>query len=53
VQTILGPLRWDQTGAPQSDFLLAQWQNGKSEIVLPKDVATSETVVNPKPAWAS
>jgi branched-chain amino acid transport system substrate-binding protein len=52
VQTILGQLRWDQTGAPQSDFLLAQWQDGKSEIVLPKDVATAETVVNPKPAWA-
>jgi ABC-type branched-subunit amino acid transport system substrate-binding protein len=24
VDTILGPLSWDQTGAPQSDFLLAQ-----------------------------
>jgi branched-chain amino acid transport system substrate-binding protein len=53
VQTILGPLHWDQTGAPQSDFLLAQWQGGESKIVLPKDVATSDTVVNPKPAWQS
>jgi len=53
VQTILGPLRWDQTGAPQSDFLLAQWQGGESKIVLPKDVATSDTVVNPKPGWKS
>jgi branched-chain amino acid transport system substrate-binding protein len=51
VDTILGKLRWDQTGAPQSDFLLAQWQQGKSEIVLPKDVATTDTVVNPKPDW--
>src|SRR6266545_2828755 len=51
VDTILGPLRWDQTGAPQSDFLLAQWQNGKSEIVLPKDVATTDSVVLPKPDW--
>jgi len=51
VDTILGPLRWDATGAPQSDFLLAQWQNGESEIVLPKEVATTETVVVPKPDW--
>jgi branched-chain amino acid transport system substrate-binding protein len=51
VDTILGPLRWDQTGAPQSDFLLAQWQNGESEIVLPKEVATTKTVVLPKPNW--
>ena len=51
VDTILGPLRWDETGAPQSDFLLAQWQNGESEIVLPKEVATTETVVVAKPDW--
>jgi branched-chain amino acid transport system substrate-binding protein len=51
VDTILGPLSWDATGAPQSDFLLAQWQNGKSEIVLPKEVATADSVVLPKPDW--
>jgi branched-chain amino acid transport system substrate-binding protein len=51
VDTILGPLSWDQTGAPQSDFLLAQWQGGKSEIVLPEGVATADSVVLPKPAW--
>jgi branched-chain amino acid transport system substrate-binding protein len=51
VDTILGPLRWDETGAPQSDFLLAQWQNGESEIVLPKEVATTDNVVVPKPDW--
>jgi branched-chain amino acid transport system substrate-binding protein len=51
VDTILGPLSWDETGAPQSDFLLAQWQGGKSEIVLPKDVATTDNVVLPKPDW--
>jgi branched-chain amino acid transport system substrate-binding protein len=51
VDTILGPLRWDATGAPQSDFLLAQWQNGESEIVLPKEVATTDNVVVPKPDW--
>jgi branched-chain amino acid transport system substrate-binding protein len=51
VDTILGTLSWDETGAPQQAFLLAQWQNGNEEIVLPEDVATSDTIVNPKPAW--
>ena len=51
VDTILGPLRWDATGAPQSDFLLAQWQSGKSQIILPKDVATADQAVAPKPDW--
>ena len=51
VPTILGPLSWDETGAPQSNFLLAQWQKGKAEIVLPRDVATSPTITFPKPAW--
>jgi branched-chain amino acid transport system substrate-binding protein len=51
VDTILGPLRWDATGAPQSDFLLAQWQGGKSEIILPKEVATTDKAVHPKPDW--
>lgn len=51
VDTILGPLSWNAAGAPQQAFLLAQWQNGKEEIVLPTDAATSQTIVNPKPAW--
>ncbi|MEJ2292881.1 MAG: amino acid ABC transporter substrate-binding protein [Deinococcales bacterium] len=51
VPTILGNLSWDKTGAPQSAFLLAQWQKGKAEIVLPREVATSPTITFPKPAW--
>jgi branched-chain amino acid transport system substrate-binding protein len=46
VDTILGTLSWDDTGAPEQAFLLAQWQNGDEEIVLPEDAATSETIVN-------
>jgi branched-chain amino acid transport system substrate-binding protein len=52
VETILGELSWDETGAPQQAFLLAQWQNGDEEIVLPEDAATSDTIVNPKPPWS-
>jgi branched-chain amino acid transport system substrate-binding protein len=51
VDTILGTLSWDDTGAPEQAFLLAQWQNGDEEIVLPDDAKTSDTIVNPKPAW--
>jgi branched-chain amino acid transport system substrate-binding protein len=52
VDTILGTLSWDETGAPEQAFLLAQWQNGDEEIVLPEDAATSDTIVNPKPGWS-
>jgi branched-chain amino acid transport system substrate-binding protein len=52
VETILGELTWDETGAPQSAFILAQWQSGAPEVVLPLEVATSEEIINPKPNWA-
>jgi branched-chain amino acid transport system substrate-binding protein len=52
VDTILGTLSWDETGAPQQAFLLAQWQNGNEEVVLPDSTATSTTIVNPKPGWS-
>jgi branched-chain amino acid transport system substrate-binding protein len=51
VRTILGPLSWDSTGAPRQAFLLAQWQKGKSQIVLPKVIATSKKIIFPKPPW--
>ena len=51
VRTILGPLSWDKTGAPRQAFLLAQWQGGKSHIVLPKVIRTTKKIVFPKPGW--
>jgi branched-chain amino acid transport system substrate-binding protein len=51
VDTILGPLSWDKTGAPQQAFILAQWQGGTSKIVLPQDQANAPSIVNPKPNW--
>ena len=41
VETILGPLSWDEAGRPEGEFLIGQWQNGKPEIVLPEDAATT------------
>jgi branched-chain amino acid transport system substrate-binding protein len=51
VETILGPLTWDERGAPLSDFILAQWQDGAVQVVAPKAAATIDKVVYPKPEW--
>ncbi|MGH8894041.1 MAG: amino acid ABC transporter substrate-binding protein [Actinomycetes bacterium] len=51
IETILGPLSWNEKGEPQGKFILAQWQSGKVEVVGPTDVATTETIVYPKPDW--
>ncbi|GAA3816492.1 amino acid ABC transporter substrate-binding protein [Sphaerisporangium flaviroseum] len=51
VETILGPLSWEATGEPKGEFLLAQWQSGKVEVVGPAEVATTKNVVYPKPGW--
>jgi branched-chain amino acid transport system substrate-binding protein len=48
VDTILGPLTWDDQGRPEGEFLVGQWQNGVPEIVLPKEAATSDKIV---PTW--
>ncbi|MBO0845032.1 MAG: amino acid ABC transporter substrate-binding protein [Nocardioides sp.] len=50
VDTILGPLSWDDTGAPQGQFLIGQWLNGTAEIVLPPNVATAKPEVGWHPS---
>lgn len=52
VETILGPLKWDERGAPLGSFLLAQWQSGKVQIVSPEAAATAEKAIYPKPGWS-
>jgi branched-chain amino acid transport system substrate-binding protein len=51
VTTILGPLSWTEKGEPKGSFLLAQWQDGKVQVVAPKEAATTDKVINPKPGW--
>jgi branched-chain amino acid transport system substrate-binding protein len=46
VDTILGPLSWNENGSPKGEFLVGQWQNGKPEIVLPDEAATADQVIN-------
>jgi branched-chain amino acid transport system substrate-binding protein len=51
VETILGELSWNERGEPEQEFLLAQWQSGEPDIVLPEEVATTDQIIYPKPGW--
>jgi branched-chain amino acid transport system substrate-binding protein len=51
VPTIFGDLAWDERGVPEGSLLLAQWQGGKLQVVLPEDAASTDEIVFPKPAW--
>ena len=45
VDTIVGPLSWDETGRPQGDMLLAQFQDGAlSRSSAPSRAATTDDV---------
>jgi branched-chain amino acid transport system substrate-binding protein len=48
VDTILGPLTWDDQGRPEGEFLVGQWQSGVPEIILPKEAATTDKII---PGW--
>jgi branched-chain amino acid transport system substrate-binding protein len=45
VETILGPLSWDEAGRPQGDMMIGQWQSGTPVIVLPPEAATVPNIV--------
>ncbi len=49
-KTLVGDLSWDADGAPQGEYLLVQWINGKLTTVFPADTAQHAPVA-PKPAW--
>lgn len=50
VETVVGPLKWDKDGRPQSAHMIQQWVGGKIKIVLPADQKEAD-LVYPKPAW--
>lgn len=50
VDTVVGPLRWDETGRPQGAHLIQQYVDGKIQIVLPEDAREAE-LIYPKPTW--
>ena len=51
VETIVGPLSWDASGASQGDMLLAQFQKGEMRVIGPAEAATTKEIVYEKPAW--
>ncbi|HEY8454879.1 MAG TPA: amino acid ABC transporter substrate-binding protein [Actinopolymorphaceae bacterium] len=50
VETVVGPLSWDEAGRPQGAHMIQQWVDGKIQIVLPDEAAETEFTY-PKPAW--
>ena len=50
VQTIAGPLKFDEKGLPSPENFCIQVLNGNVEIVWPANVRTAEPVY-PKPPW--
>ncbi|BBH63660.1 branched-chain amino acid ABC transporter substrate-binding protein [Actinoplanes sp. OR16] len=50
VQTVVGPLTWDETGKPKGAHMIQQWIDDDIKIVLPAPVKEAEFVY-PKPAW--
>jgi branched-chain amino acid transport system substrate-binding protein len=50
VQTVVGPLRWDDRGRPQGAHMIQQWVHGKIQIVLPANQKEADLVF-PKPNW--
>jgi len=52
MMTVTGPVKFNPDGTNQKSLgPLAQWQNGKQEMVFPLDLAT-EPLVYPMPEWS-
>lgn len=49
--TIVGPLNFDNVGAPQGSYMLLQWQGDNFVIVGPRDRAEADPLPPPKPGW--
>lgn len=50
VDTVVGPLSWDEAGRPSGAHLILQYIDGEITTVLPEDVADAE-LLHPKPEW--
>ena len=50
VETVVGPLSWDEAGRPQSAHMIQQWVGGEIKIVLPEDLKEADFIF-PKPEW--
>jgi branched-chain amino acid transport system substrate-binding protein len=50
VDTVVGPLSWDEDGRPEGAHLIQQYVDGEITIVLPEDTAEAAPIF-PKPEW--
>jgi branched-chain amino acid transport system substrate-binding protein len=50
IDTVVGPLSWDETGKPKGAHMIQQWIGGDIKIVLPADAKEADFLY-PKPAW--
>lgn len=50
-QTVVGPLSFDEVGAPKGSFMLLQWQGDKFVIVGPEGRTQVKALPPPKPEW--
>jgi branched-chain amino acid transport system substrate-binding protein len=50
VETVVGPLSWDDAGRPQSAHMIQQWIDGGIRIVLPEEQAEADLIPQ-KPRW--
>lgn len=48
VETVIGKMSWDERGDPQGQTSMGQWQDGKAQIVSPKELATTDRIL---PCW--
>lgn len=51
VDTVQGPLSWNENGTANGRYLILQWQDGSIEIVLPVGESATSDIVHPKPEW--
>ncbi|HUH06386.1 MAG TPA: amino acid ABC transporter substrate-binding protein [Egibacteraceae bacterium] len=50
--TVVGPLGFEETGAPTGNHMILQWQSGAIEIALaPDESAVTSEIIYPKPEW--
>jgi branched-chain amino acid transport system substrate-binding protein len=50
-KTVVGPLSFDDTGAPVGNYMLVQWQGSTFAIVGPGNRAEADPKSPPKPNW--
>jgi branched-chain amino acid transport system substrate-binding protein len=50
VETVVGPLTWDEAGRPQGAHMIQQWVDGNIRIVLPENQSEAE-FIPVKPRW--